>query len=189
MKMRSCFFFPLVFLLFYSCSNTDTQVQADYFPNSDGNWWEYQYSDTLTLRLELSGVETISGEEVQKLIWNYEDDTNTDYILKKETEIIHYSTTQSWTAFTLVKFPLEEGDSWQAYRVIIMSDTITATAYVEDKKSVSVPAGEFDDCYTIYYENQSLNQPMRIFFAPDVGPIKFEYATGRIEELTGYELE
>jgi hypothetical protein len=189
MKVRISFLFFVVFLLFFSCVDDDTRVRADYFPNADGNWWEYQYSDTLTLRLELSGVATIGGEEVQNLIWNYDDDINTDYILKKETEIIHYSTSQSWTAFTLVKFPLEEGNSWQAYRVIIMSDTITTTAYVEEKQTISVPAGEFDDCYPIYYENQSLSQPIRIFFVPDVGPVKFEYATGVEEELTDYEVE
>ena len=187
--MRVFLLFFVIFLLFFSCTNDDTQGLADYFPNEDGNWWEYQYSDTLTLRLELSGVREIGGEEVQILTWNYENDTNTDYILKKETEIIHYSTPESWTAFTLVKFPLEEGNSWQAYRVIILSDTITATAYVEEKQSITVPAGEFDDCYPIYYENQSLSQPMRIYFVPDVGPVKFEYATGREEELTDYEVE
>ena len=189
MKMRVFFLFSLLFLFFYSCTNNSPQAQADYFPNADGSWWEYQCSDTLTLKLELSGVETIGGEEVQNLIWNYENDTNTDYILKKEKEIVHYATPESWTAFTLVRFPLEEGNSWQAYRVIIMSDTITTTAYVEERQRITVPAGEFDDCYPIYYENQSLSQPMRIFFAPDVGPVKFEYATGVEEELTDYELQ
>ena len=80
MKMRVFFLFSLLFLFFYSCTNNSPQAQADYFPNADGSWWKYQCSDTLTLKLELSGVETIGGEEVQNLIWNYENDTNTDYI-------------------------------------------------------------------------------------------------------------
>ena len=193
MKRRFYFLFFLTFLLFFSSTNNGTQTQADYFPNADGNWWKYQYSDTLTLRLELSGVRDIGDEQVQNLIWKYEDDTNTDYLSKKETEIVLYTILQSWTAFTLVQFPLEEGNSWQAHRVIITYDTtydtITINAYVEEKQSISVPAGEFDDCYPIYYENQSLTQPMRIFFAPDVGPVKFEYATGIVEELTDYEVE
>jgi len=189
MKMRVCFLFSVIFLLFFSCTNNDIEDQVDYFPNADGNWWDYQYSDTLTLRLELSGVRDIGGEQVQNLIWNYEEDTNTDYLSKKETEIVYFPTSESWTAFTLVKFPLEEDNSWQAFRLIILSDTTTITAYVEEKQSISVPAGEFDDCYSIYYENQTLGEPTRIFFAPDVGPVKFEYATGIEEELIDYEVE
>jgi len=189
MKMRVCFLFSVIFLLFFSCTNNDIEDQADYFPNADGNWWEYQYSDSLTMRLELSGVETIGGEQVQNLIWNYEDDTNTDYLSKKETEIVLYTILQSWSAFILAEFPLEEGSSWQAFRMIVLGDTTTITAHVEEKQSVSVPAGEFDDCYSIYYENQSLDQPIRIYFAPDVGPAKIDYATGIEEELIDYEVE
>jgi len=189
MKMRVCFLFSLIFLLFFSCTNSGTQVQADYFPNADGNWWEYQYSDSLTMRLEFSGVETIGGEEVQKLIWNDQGDLNRDYLSKKETEIILYSAAYSWTAFVLAKLPLEEGVSWEAFQIIFLGDTLTITAHVEEKQSISVPAGEFDDCYSIYYENQSLSQPIRIYLAPDVGPVKFEYVTGVEEVLIDYEVE
>ncbi len=73
--------------------------------------------------------------------------------------------------------------------MIVLGDTTTITAHVEEKQSVSVPAGEFADCYRIYYENQSLEEPIRIYFAPDVGPVKFEYITGREEVLIDYEVE
>jgi len=189
MRKRNYSLFLCLFLLLFSCTGSGIEEQADYFPNADGNWWKYQYSDSLTLRLELSGVRNIGNEQVQIFIWNYEDDTNTDYLSKKETEIIYFPTPESWTAFTLVKFPLEEGNSWQAFRVIILSDTTTIIAYVEEKQSVSVPAGEFENCYPIYYENQTLTQPIRIYFAPDIGPVKFEYATGGEEVLTNYEVE
>ena len=189
MKKRSCFLFSVIFLLFFSCTNNNIEDQADYFPNAGGNWWEYQYSDSLTMRLELSGIDTISNKEVQKLIWNDQGDLNRDYLSKKETEIILYSAAYSWTAFVLAKLPLEEGVSWEAFQIIFLGDTLTITAHVEEKHSISVPAGEFEDCYSIYYENQSLDQPMRIYLAPDVGPVKFEYATGIEEELIDYEVE
>ncbi len=73
--------------------------------------------------------------------------------------------------------------------MIVLGDTTTITAHVEEKQSVSVPAGEFADCYRIYYENQSLEEPIRIYFAPDVGPVKFEYITGREEVLKNYAVE
>jgi len=190
MKKRNYYLYLGLFLLLFSCTSSDIGEEADYFPNADGNWWEYQYSDSLTMRLELSGTETIESTEVQKLIWNYEAETDTDYILKKETEIILYTQLASWSAFILARFPLEEGNSWQAFRIIITGvDTITVTANVEGKQSISVPAGEFEDCYPIYYENQSLEEPIRIYFVPDIGPVKFEYATGREEVLTDYEVE
>jgi len=187
MKRRSYFLLLIVFLLLYSCTGNEEQV--DYLPNADGNWWEYQYSDSLTMRLELSGIGTINSTEVQRLVWNDEGDINTDYLLKNEAEIILYTTPQSWSAFILAKFPLEEGNSWEAFRMIVLGDTTTITAHVEEKLSVSVPAGEFDDCYRIYYENQSLVEPIRIYFAPDVGPVKFEYITGREEVLVDYEVD
>ncbi len=92
--MRIYFLLPIIFLLLYSCTNNEKQ--ADYFPNADGNWWEYQYSDSLTMRLELSGIGTINSTEVQRLVWNDEGDINTDYLLKNEAEIILYTTPQSW---------------------------------------------------------------------------------------------
>jgi len=187
MKIRSCFLSLILFLLLYSC--TGNEEQADYLPNADGNWWEYQYSDSLTMRLELSGIGTINSTEVQRLVWNDEGDINTDYLLKNEAEIILYTTPQSWSAFTLAKLPLEEGNSWEAFQIIVLGDTTTITAHVEEKQSVSVPDGEFGDCYPIYYENQTFGEPVRIYLAPDVGPVKFEYATGREEVLVNYEVE
>jgi hypothetical protein len=189
MKSGNYFLLLVIFLFLYSCTDTVNVELSDYFPNADGNWWEYQYSDSLTMRLELSGVETIDNTEVQKLIWNYEGDTDTDYVLRNESEIILYTTPQSWSAFTLAKLPLEEGNSWQAFRIIVLGDTTTITAHVEEKLSISVPAGEFSDCYRIYYENQTLEQPIKIYFAPDVGPVKFEYATGGEEVLIDYDVE
>jgi hypothetical protein len=186
MKIRSYFLLLLSFLI-YSC--TSNEEQADYFPNADGNWWEYQYSISLTMRLELSGTETIENTEVQNLIWDYDGEVDTDYLLKNDAEIILYTTPQSWSAFTLARLPLEENNSWQAFRIIVLGDTTTITAHVEEKQSVSVPAGEFSDCYPIYYENQILGEPVRIYFAPDVGPVKFEYAAGREEVLVDYEVE
>jgi len=187
MKRRSYFLLLIVFLLLYSCTGNEEQV--DYLPNADGNWWEYQYSDSLTMRLEFAGVNTIDNTQVQKLIWNDEGDIDTDYLLKKESEIILYTTPQSWSAFILAKFPLEEGNSWEAFRMIVLGDTTTIAAHVEEKQSISVPAGEFADCYPIYYENQTLGEPIRIYFAPDVGPVKFEYITGREEVLMDYEVD
>lgn len=188
MRIRVYFLLSIIFLLLYSCSENNEE-QVDYFPNADGNWWEYQYSDSLTMRLELSGTETISSTEVQNLIWNYEEETDTDYLLKNEAVIILYTTPDSWSAFTLAKLPLEEGNSWEAFQMIVLGDTTIITAHVEEKQSVSVPAGEFSECYSIYYENQTLGEPIRIYFAPDVGPVKFEYITGREEELIDYKLE
>jgi len=176
-------------LLFYSCTNNGIEEQVDYLPNADGNWWEYQYSDSLTVRLELSGIETFGSTEVQRLIRNDEGEIDMDYLSKKETEIILYSSSYSWTAYTLAKLPFEEGISWEAFRMIVLGDTTTIAAHVEEKQSISVPAGEFADCYPIYYENQTLGEPIRIYFAPDVGPVKFEYITGREEVLMDYEVD
>jgi len=188
MKIRS-YLLLLVFLLLYSCTDTSIGEQADYFPNADGNWWEYQYSDSLTVRLEFSGIETIGITEVQKLIRNDEGEIDMDYLSKNETEIILYTSSHSWTAFTLVRLPLLEGNSWEAFRFVIMGDTTTIIAYLKEKHSVSVPAGEFADCYPIYYENQTYGEPVIIYFAPDVGPVRFEYSTGRVEVLKDYEVE
>jgi hypothetical protein len=187
MRIRVSFLLSIIFLLLYSCSKNEEQV--DYFPNADGNWWEYQYSGSLTVRLEFSGIDTIDNTEVQKLVWNDEGDIDIDYLSKNDAEIILYTTPESWSAFILAKLPLKEGNSWQAFQMIVLGDTTTITAQVEEKQTVSVPAGEFSDCYSIYYENQTLGEPVRIYFAPDVGPVKFEYSTGREEELVGYAVE
>jgi hypothetical protein len=186
MKIRS-YFLLLLFFLIYSCTNN--KEQGDYFPNADGNWWEYQYNDSLTMTLKLSGIDTIGNTEVQILIWNDEGDLDADFLLKNDVEIVLYTTPDSWSAFILAKLPLEEGNSWEAFQMIVLGDTTTITAQVEEKQTVSVPAGEFSDCYPIYYENQSLEEPIRIYFAPDVGPVKFEYATGREDVLMGYAVE
>jgi len=61
--------------------------------------------------------------------------------------------------------------------------------FLEYMNPYAIAWWEFDDCYSIYYENQTLGEPIRIFFAPDVGPVKFEYATGIEEELIDYEVE
>jgi len=188
-KIRSYFLSLLVLLLLYSCTDTGNEEQADYFPNADGNWWEYQYSDSLTVRLELSGIETFGSTEVQRLIRNDEGEIDMDYLSKNETEIILYTSSYSWTAFTLARLPLREGNSWEAFMFIILGDTTTIIAYAEGKQSVSVPAGEFADCYPIYYENQTFEEPVIIYFAPDVGPVRFEYLTGRVEVLKDYEVE
>jgi hypothetical protein len=154
---------------------------ADYFPAELGQRWHY-YMDDEGYESEVTvEVTERAGESyvLRSTLDHGEDEMNFPYPVGENTNITVSDTAvtgdNNWP-FTLLKFPLAEGMSWPTFR----SDTAT----VLGKVSVSVTAGDFDDCYKVGYNQVGSDYEYVLWFAPKVGIVKIVEDDDYIWELT-----
>jgi len=168
----------LVFLAPLGCKGIRS---ADYFPLELGQRWHYFIDDEgdegeVTIEAtERDGERYVLQQTVNhgenELTFPYSTDENT-YITVSDTGV----TGEYDRPFILLRFPLDEGKSWWAYR----SDSAT----VLGKVAVSVMAGDFENCYKIGYNLVGSDYEYVIWFAPKVGIVKIVEENSYTWELT-----
>jgi hypothetical protein len=142
---------------------------ADYFPLELGQRWHYLIDDEgdigeVTIEAtEKDGERYVLQQMVDhgdyEMTFPYSLDENT-YVTISDTGV----TGENDWPFMLLRFPLDEGKNWWAYR----SDSAT----VLGKVAVSVIAGEFENCYKVGYNLDGSEYEYVIWFAPGVGIVK-----------------
>jgi hypothetical protein len=90
-------------------------------------------------------------------------------------------------AQTLLAFPLKAG----AKTIVKDGDKVLSLTVV-GPETVKVPAGTFEDCVKVTVEELWPKRGVRyegaVWLARDVGIVKRQYATGRIDELVSYKI-
>jgi len=150
----------------------------DYCPFAVGNLWYYAYTITLEsqdttlsatgdIRMEIVGdTMLINGQDVfiqemyVSMMGNV--DQYTYYIAETDTSILRYYSLMDTTPEVLLELPLETGNSW----------TVSGyqTASVKGRKYVSVPAGNYSNCWEIEYT--AYGDTAYDYYAANVGLIK-----------------
>lgn len=187
-------FVPFVLYIF-GCGGA-----VNYYPLSVGNTWDYSIAGTITspdTTFETTGSQNVEiteettlddGTEVfeQMTITTMVDpDTTVDttYTYTEETEdyILGYDDKADTTADTWLELPIEDGNTWD------VNDDMSAV--VLGKEDVSVPAGDYGDCWEIGYITDS--DTVFVYFADGIGMVRqyFEFTDGDVTVETDIELE
>jgi len=169
---------PLLFIfLVIACPGKE----ENYIPLTVGNWWEFQKgTDTLRIDVLSTKIHT-SGKEVfcvYENLWTY---TDTCYLLEEDDKLYCYETLADTIPMILLELPLELDKSWEVMKLII-TDTTIITAKVVAKENLTLPAGDFSDCYKFQIFYDADPQDEYYWYAPNVGLVK------KATNTTSYEL-
>jgi hypothetical protein len=167
--------FSIAFMV--GCTTTTSKATGgrEYFPNEDGYGWRYSMSVTipptiLTGTSEATFVGTYPVDSIlvaQVLVTDTIVDSSHEIELNlvqvTDAAVLTYGTVGDSTteATKILDFPLEVGKKWVTIG--------TFESEVVARETVSVPLGDYDDCFKIY---NSLDE-VYWWLAPNVGPIKY----------------
>lgn len=186
MKKR-CFILPLLssYILGASSCNKDSAksntASSEYFPNTIGNYWEYQLQDSTsgyptsasyTVKVTISGIQKlVDGNDA--FIWKYEypshTDTNFIRIVGDTVKVfdLFYSSSLRYLEFPRKIFilPLYDGQQWDGKLLVIDN------FHVYNAPVVKTGAGSFTDCLNIYHYYLAPNTEYTdsYIFKPNVG--------------------
>lgn len=142
------------------------------FPLKEENAWIYEDKDGNMLTYKIVGSKM--NKEKEQILYHYgtfREGTmgKIDYYFQTEEGLFYYDKLTSKKAIPSLKYPLKEGAEW-SYGEGESKINFKVLA-VED---VSVPAGDFNDCYKIEYKIASGDFSMVEWFCPQIGFIKFK---------------
>jgi hypothetical protein len=151
----------------------------DYFPLATGHRWYYVLSDEGEQAEVMVQVAEKTGDEYalrQEILTGYLE-ISFPFILDED---VYFASSDSGVIregnepFLLLKSPLEVGAEW-----LNGGDTVRIT----DKVTISVPAGNFADCYRVSYHPGG--DQTTVWYAPDVGIVRIlEYDSVEAELLS-----
>jgi len=192
-KKKLAFLFLVSPLLLATCQKSPTGPQGieDVYPLAVGNYWVYEGKKILhwflidvEIREEIIGSEKLSDGNrafVKRIITSYEssgvEDSVISYLQFVEDELREYSSKDYTCKYNiLLKLPLQPGDKWFANDCFCPVCPLVAAFEdsVDTTENVSVPAGEFINCFRIV----NCNCPASIvtgirWLEPNLGITKF----------------
>lgn len=183
---------PLI-LTTFTCHNDNwvlLRASSDYFPIHNGNYWKYQYQNTLIV-VEVKNDTVINNTLAKIITRNFENEywlQNDNELKKLELRYVNYGGIDYpiQNVFLLqYKFPFILGSSWST----TFNDTVnvlgenyvikqTIARQVVAIEDINVPAGSFFQTYKIdFIESFMLNDSTEYYagsewYAPDVGLVK-----------------
>ena len=167
------------------------EEEANYFPLTVGNEWNYGFEMTRTdpdttltetgsAKMEITDETTLDNdtdvfEQVMTITFTdtlIPDVVDTSYFQETDDYIFEYDDkTSTAPDDTVLALPLEEGKTWGNYEVTGQED-------------VTVDAGSFDDCWEIMViENGDTTY---LYLAPNVGMVKM--SSTEVEAEATYEM-
>ena len=194
MKKIKGFFLAGILVLFVVLAFGCTQLVSNgeggssYFPDDQGNYWEYTNSDNTSTITEVDGVRILPGDILVNIFktWEYDSGgteigTSEDYYRVTDTAVYNYggpgvSFDPPWL---ILEFPLSVGKTWTVFENLPTSET---TANVVANETVDTFAGEFD-CYKVRYSlklNDIEASSKTHWFAEDVGKVKMISGTPEV---------
>jgi len=150
--MRYTFSLLSLCIVFLSCQKDmvadHSNASAEYFPNSVGNYWRYQYSDSVSGSIQMVDV-NITGSIVlpggqNANIWTYSfpDHADTNYVFQVGNTISFMN--KNFTVFNSYVIPLQLNNAWKTtpdYRF----DSIQVT----DNASYVLNGHHFDNSFLL----------------------------------------
>lgn len=165
----------LVLLALLQCHSQGT---PDYFPLAAGHRWKYivneggEFGETELKVVESDGDQfTLRQSDLTEDVWlEFPFWSGEDFhVTRTDSEVVCLV----GGVCRLLKLPLQVGAGW-----IWGPDS----AFALDLVPVSVPAGDFEDCYRVAYRATSLNGPefLYIWYAPDAGIVRIDDLFGGV---------
>jgi hypothetical protein len=166
--------FSVAFIV--GCTTTAGKATGgrEYFPNEDGYGWRYSMTMTLPTTIVTGTTEAtfvgtwefdsiVAQVLVTETIFGSSPDTELNLVQVTDAAVLAYGTIGDSTteATKLLDFPLSVGKKWVTIG--------TFESEVVARETVSVPLGDYDDCFKIY---NSLDE-VYWWLAPNVGPVKY----------------
>lgn len=137
----------------------------EYFPNTDGYSWSYNYrpmsGSQMEMNITFSGSITSGGKTFQVFKGNIGIITFESYVIVTDSNVKTYNTLTS-EASTLLVFPLNVGSHW--------FNSGSDESQVLALETVTVQAGTFNNCYKVRTTRQASFYDD--WYAPNVGLIK-----------------
>lgn len=171
---------------------------VNYYPLAVGNVWDYIMTMTMTTptdTLEATGSQNDEiteettlddGTEVFEQVTIttiFDPDTSVDttimYIEETDDYIRGYDSKDDTIPDTFAELPIEDGNTWD------VNDDMSAV--VLGKVDVSVPAGDYDDCWEIGYIHD--NDTTYDYFADGVGMVRAYTEFTDTDTTYTYEME
>jgi len=157
MRRLSILAFVIVLLALVSCSSDEEEI-TEYYPHENNNSWTYKVTydwkgDVKYFLHKFNGItQHEQGFQLQVLeIWlegyGY---WLTEYILADNEKVDVYYALDDENPYHRLEFPLEIGKTWPAWDD--SDDKFFTVVAVED---VTVPAGEFKDCFKVSYTSET----------------------------------
>lgn len=150
-----------------------------YYPMSKGNRWVYatgDQSDRLTYEVDAS-VRLSNGENAWRMVRNWDLPSkslvmvDSIYIVKRENEVVAYSSLRDTVPDVLLRFPLEVGKNW----VVSGGAKYTISAAVTAMEAVNVSGKTFERCFKLE-SSRSEHDSVVVFgsewYAPGVGNVR-----------------
>lgn len=163
-------------IIFIRCGGEE-EIE-NYFPLSVGNIWNYGITMTIETPEStyiftgddqdeiIDQVQHTNGasvfEVVASLTLDGYSNIDTLYVQETDTLILVYASLVDIDPDRYLELPIETGNTW------VVNSIMTAT--VLGRKDVSVPAGDYNDCWEIAY--LYMGDTMYIYLADGVGEVR-----------------
>jgi len=187
-KMLAFILFVCISLFIINCGGEDEVVDS-YYPLNIGNEWNY----TVTMTIEISDTPYIyTGTSEDQIIGttqltaginvfqfatmltlNGYTGNDTFYIHETDTAVYLYEDIDDTLPDKYLEFPLATGNTWTV--------NATQSARVLGSVDVSVPAGDYSDCWEIAYIEG--DDTIFVYLAYGVGEVK-GYAVDNFADTT-----
>jgi len=165
-KIIIIFLMLSLFLLLLGCGPTELP-----FPLKEENTWTFE-GDSGLITYKIVGAKENEDKGVKLYhMGSFSEGSmgQVDYYFQNEDGLYYYDTLKSEEPIPALIYPLEEGQKWSYGKGDNAIDfTILA------KEDVSVPAGDFKDCYKIEFKPKAGNLTMIEWFCPRIGFVKYE---------------
>lgn len=169
---------PLIVIVAIITTCGGEEEVENYYPLSVGNIWNYG----ITMTVEVPGTTYTYTGDLQDEITNETQHTNganvfewvgaltldgfsstdTFYLQETDTAVFMYTSLVDTDPDNHLELPIEEGNTW------IVNSTMTAV--VLGRADISVPAGNYEDCWEIAYIY--LGDTMYVYLADGVGEVR-----------------
>lgn len=178
MRMIFTFLFGLSITMFVISCGGEDEVEESYYPLRIGNEWNYE----VTMTVDIAGTPYIyAGESQDRVIGttqltvgtgvfqfatvltlNGYSGYDTFYIHETDTAVYLYEDVDDTLPDKFLEFPLAVGNAWTV--------NATQSAHVLGSVDVSVPAGDYGDCWEIAYVEGS--DTIFVYLAYGIGEVK-----------------
>ena len=175
-----------ILAIFFSCSKETVKpnvLASEYFPNSVGNYWEYDVYDSTSSKrynvtVNITGTQKLADSQiayVYKYQYPWASDTNYVRVDHDTVKVYDKFRTESINGlrFPLKIFliPFQDGQRWDGKLLAIDSSHVT------NKSTITVPLETFKNGFSIYhhYIGPNIEYNDTYNFIPNVGMVKIYY--------------
>ncbi|UCD05572.1 MAG: hypothetical protein JSV98_10765 [candidate division WOR-3 bacterium] len=187
-KILAFLVFVCITIFLVECGGED-EVEHSYYPLNIGNEWNYEVTMTVEIpgtsynftgasQDQITGTTQLTGgasvfQFATALTLNGFSGNDTFYIHETDTAVYLYEDVDDTLPDKYLEFPLAVGNTWTV--------NATQSAQVLGSVDISVPAGDYSDCWEIAYTEGE--DTILVYLAYGVGEVK-GYAVSNFADTT-----